>query len=297
MSCGVFKKEGKPECFTRQGWIEAPKGKVQLKFADTNYLPGEDRGVLLHDTLGFPRESRPALNRIIGGVLSAVQDASCVPATELSPAETYGYDVKKTASYLLGYGACREHPGYTSTVDPDALIAAMRVNLAPAIREIIPLLSPKDRARISAIAEKIPQMEKPAEPFKGHLSIPEHTKIPESASFLNDESQALLEAFEPGAAEATDKMLNVLVSGIAARSMLSYPSLCTDALGVGHWPNKGKLRYSTLNPYDLIPMVRQMLGSAPIGIMLGLPDEAQHRILNLHRRESAQSVSGTPRSR
>lgn len=273
MSHGVFQLENGPYTNYKR-FPELPA----TVFEDSKYVEGAPANLLVSE-LQLPERALPEVDTLIGKFLLAIQQVSMISALSLNnlfPEHTEEGEYEKHRSDHL------------TTLSPEKLVAAIRNALETLLPEFLMLRSDRREKEQKERGSIGPSLRNP---FQG-------------ADFLTPAVRTMLSyPLDHQQIHEIQEVLTILADSVMNRSSLSSPSTYTDTTlyreGRGfRWEKKNRkmfrleeygghlpikiippedlfagieaLRYSTLNPADLIRQIREQLPFLLGGILLRL---------------------------
>lgn len=255
-------------------------------FESAQYLSSNP---LLAQGFGIPESAIPELNKIIGRFLMAIQEASFIHRSVLEVVPMARNDWQE-AVYS------HEPLAYSSTLSANTLVVAVRQNIERLIQDVLALTTGLDNDDTPESPTEKPAVQNWALLFSNNIG---HKGELDYTDLLTDEARNLIDQFGAGCANAVHHALQVLAESILCRADLSFGSLRRDVTRLAEEPQEEAAKtslpkdatYSTLNPVDLISMVKRNLEFAPIGLAMGLPDEIKKEIF---ARLPKSTESGAP---
>lgn len=242
------------------------------------YIGQGDVELLTHG-MGMELTSVPKLNKVIGGVLADVQEASFISQSTLSAVP--GYD-SRLPYHVPGRGPLFPN---SNTLSAQRLAATLYNRSADTVRSVIDLVGDKELSeRASEIKGDESDVAKsnPTIQFQSTASYEgtmRHTEV------LSQEAQELLDLFGEGSVDSIRGLVQRAAETILTRADLSYGSLLTDTdiltrdvADVKNPEIDGDVDYSTLNPKDFILMMRRSLEYAVANVVMGLLDHRRDQI-------------------
>lgn len=229
---------------------------------------------------GMPEEAYPKAQEAFARFLKEIQEVSFVPASLI---------VSSVGSPPSGF-RFESHPVppqqdpflvHCSTLSIQNLKNTIKPGFEKFLREVIGFLPP---SKIEGIFnDLLSSQENPSKNAQDHaVSMRMHSDFSpllKNEDFLTSTVRSSLDKIENGTAEAVNNQLRAFAAYVLHRAELSFVSTLEDAALLRRHRDIEKISYSTLNPTDLMEMIRGRLKNLIPSLIVELPHETAQRLM------------------